>query len=617
MSSCADRMPPASPSSSPEPGGRRRVAIIGMPNTGKSTFFNRLTGASARIGNWPGVTVDLLSARLILGDSVAEVVDLPGIYDMRGFSDDEAVVREFLTRNPVDLVALVVNAVQIERQLHIALQVKALGLPCVLLVNMKDEADQMGIRLHPDILSQRLGMPVLAISAKQGTGMNQVLPMFRHALATAGRVQVDAAAFEALPADERIREQARAVTQAAVDVPAQASDKLSHGLDRWLLHPWLGLPLFFAIVYALFEAVYLIGAPLQDLVDGGQGWVKDSLLTPLLAAAPPLLSGFLLDGLWDGLATVATFVPIIIVFFLFMAVVEDTGYFSRAAYLMDAFMARMGLDGRSFVMILMGFGCNVPALMGTRVMRSRKLRLLTMLVIPFSLCSARLQVFLFLTTILFTGDQAPLVLFSLYFLSVFTAMVTAFLLKGQFADREPFVLELPPYRLPTFRMLWLRAWQEARHFLTRATKFITLGVALVWAMTHLPPGVPVAGAASWAGQIGAFFEPVLSPIGIDGQMAIALIFGFVAKEIVVGSLAVIYGLEGDALSQQIARSMDWVQCYSFMIFTLVYTPCLSTVATMLAESKSKAYTAFAVAWPLVLAWVASFVFYQGARALGF
>jgi len=588
-----------------------------MPNTGKSTFFNRLTGASARIGNWPGVTVDLLSARLILGDSVAEVVDLPGIYDMRGFSDDEAVVREFLTRNPVDLVALVVNAVQIERQLHIALQIKALGLPAVLFVNMKDEADQLGIRIQTDTLSQKLGMPVLALSAKQGQGMNQVTPLFQQALAEARPVQLAAAAFDALPDDDNIRQQTRVLAQAAVDIPALASDKLSSGLDRWLLHPWLGLPLFFLILYGLFEAVYLLGGPLQDLVDSGQGWVKETLLTPLLAGAPALLSGFLLDGIWDGLATVATFVPIIMVFFLFMAVVEDTGYFSRAAYLMDAFMARLGLDGRSFVMILMGFGCNVPALMGTRVMRSRKLRLLTMLIIPFSLCSARLQVFLFLTTILFTGKQAPLVLFSLYLLSVFTAVLTAFLFKSRFQDREPFVLELPPYRLPTVRMLWLRAWQEARHFLVRATKFITLGVALVWAMTHLPPGVTVAGAESWAGQIGVFFEPVLTPIGIDGQMAIALIFGFVAKEIVVGSLAVIYGMEGDALNQQIAQSMDWVQCYSFMIFTLVYTPCLSTVATMLAESKSKAYTAFAVVWPLVLAWTASFVFYQGARALGF
>ncbi len=185
-----------------------------MPNTGKSTFFNRLTGASARIGNWPGVTVDLLSARLILGDSVAEVVDLPGIYDMRGFSDDEAVVREFLTRNPVDLVALVVNAVQIERQLHIALQIKALGLPAVLFVNMKDEADQLGIRIQTDTLSQKLGMPVLALSAKQGQGMNQVTPLFQQALAEARPVQLAAAAFDALPDDDNIRQQTRVLAQA-------------------------------------------------------------------------------------------------------------------------------------------------------------------------------------------------------------------------------------------------------------------------------------------------------------------------------------------------------------------------------------------------------------------
>lgn len=617
MSSCAAKMPPASSLPPLEPNTRRRIAIIGMPNTGKSTFFNRLTGASARIGNWPGVTVDLLAARLIVGDSVVELVDLPGLYDMRGFSEDEAVVRNFLCSQRVDVVAIVINSVQIERQLHLACQIRALGLPAVLVLNMQDEAEQLGIRIDTAKLSQLLNMPVVAVSAKLGRGMNQIVPTFQRVLHTHQSVAATQENFEQLPSDEIIHAETHALFNAAVDIPVLASKQLASRLDKWLLHPFLGLPLFFLILFALFQAVYILGAPLQEAVDAGQGWLKDTILTPIFSYAPAIVSSFVLDGLWDGLATVATFVPIIIVFFLFMAVVEDTGYFSRAAYLMDAFMAKLGLDGRSFVMILMGFGCNVPALMGTRVMRSKALRLLTMLIIPFSLCSARLQVFLFLATILFSPQQAPLVLFSLYLLSVFTAVLTAFIFKRYFKDREPFVLELPPYRLPTLRMLWLRAWQEARHFLQRATKFIVLGVTLVWALTHLPIGVVVASPESWAGAIGAFFHPVLAPIGIDNQMAIALIFGFVAKEIVVGSLAVIYGLQDTALSQQIAASMDWVQCYSFMIFTLIYTPCLSTVATLYAESKSKWFTALAVAWPLLLAWLASYGFYHAARALGY
>jgi ferrous iron transport protein B len=324
----------------------------------------------------------------------------------------------------------------------------------------------------------------------------------------------------------------------------------------------------------------------------------------------------MLDGIYNGVATVAAFVPIIVLFFLVMSMVEDSGYLSRAAFLMDALMARMGLDGRGFVMMLMGFGCNVPALMGTRVMRSRSMRLLTMLVIPLSLCSARLQVFIFIIAALFTAKQAPIVLFALYMMSFLTMFLTAILFQGQYKNAEPFILELPPYRFPTPRQILLRGWLEVRHFLTRASKFIVIGVVLVWFMTNFPSNVAPASIGTFAGQIGSFFAPVLDPIGINSQMAIALIFGFVAKEIVVGSLAVIYGLQGDALMTQIATQIDWVQAMSFMLFTLIYTPCLSTIATLKSESKSSMFMWLSIAWSLGLAWIVSFVFYQSARWMG-
>jgi len=300
-----------------------------------------------------------------------------------------------------------------------------------------------------------------------------------------------------------------------------------------------------------------------------------------------------------------------------MAIVEDSGYLSRAAFLMDAFMSKLGLDGRSFVMLLMGFGCNVPALMGTRTMRSRGLRLLTMLVIPFSLCSARLQVFVFMTTALFSPEHAPIVLFSLYLMTFVIVIFTALIFKGQFNSQEPFALELPPYRLPTFRQMILRGWHEISHFLKRATKFITLGVVLVWILTNMPFGVVPASSASWSGMIGEFMSPILSPIGINPELTIALIFGFVAKEIVIGALAVIYGMEDNALMTTIAGQIDWVQAYSFMLFTLIYTPCLSTIATLRAEAKSAWFTTLSLVWPLALAWTVSAVFYQSARLLGY
>jgi ferrous iron transport protein B len=277
----------------------------------------------------------------------------------------------------------------------------------------------------------------------------------------------------------------------------------------------------------------------------------------------------------------------------------------------------MGLDGRGFVMLLMGFGCNVPALMGTRVMRSRSMRLLTMLVIPFSLCSARLQVFVFITAALFSVKAAPLVLFSLYLFSFASAILTALLFKGQFRNSEPFVLELPPYRFPTLRQMVLRGWLEVTHFLRRASQFIIAGVVLVWLLTHIPFSAAPASADTLSGMIGSLLHPFFAPIGINEQLTIALIFGFVAKEIVIGSLAVIYGLTGPALGGALAQQLDWVQAYSFMLFTLIYTPCLSTIATLKSESKSNGFTLFSLVWSLALAWLVSFAFYQGARALGY
>lgn len=595
----------------------KRVALLGMPNTGKSTLFNRLSGASARVGNWPGITVDLMSAKIFLGGHIAELIDLPGLYDLHGFSDDEQVVRHFLSHHQIDLVLIILNSAQIDRQLSLALQIRALGLPAVLLLNMEDEAKRAGITINTEAMSKQLGIPIRTISAKYGQGCPEALQL---AAATMQQypnlVSPDSIAHK-LELDNAIEQEMHQIIDQSVQFPLQLNDSLTDRLDKVLLHPWFGLPLFLLSVFLLFQFIFSVGAPLQE----GMAWLFDTLrsivLEPALASFPAWLNGLLLDGLYTGFSTVAAFVPIIVLFFLVMSMVEDSGYLSRAAFLMDTLMAKMGLDGRGFVMMLMGFGCNVPALMGTRVMRSRPMRLLTMLTIPLSLCSARLQVFLFIIAILFPPSQAALVLFSLYLVSFATIFITAVLFKRSFQSREPFVLELPPYRFPTPQQIWMRGWQEVKHFLARATKFIVIGVVMVWLLTHLPLSATPASADTWAGSIGRFFAPVLDPIGIDTQLAIALIFGFVAKEIVVGSLAVIYGLQGDALSHQIASNIDWVQGMSFMLFTLIYTPCLSTIATLKSESKSTGFMWLSLGWSLLLAWLVSFAFYQTARALGY
>ena len=595
----------------------KRIALLGMPNTGKSTLFNRLSGASARVGNWPGITVDLMSAKILMGGHIAELIDLPGIYDLHGFSDDEEVVRHFLSNNTVDLVLIILNSSQIDRQLSLALQIRSLGLPAVLCLNMQDEAKRNGITIDVAAMSAQLKLPVIQISAKYGDNCPQALQLAGRTLEIPHTLIAPVAIAKLLEADNQIESEMHAIIGNTVQMPLKLTDQRTNQIDKVLLHPVFGLPLFFIAMYAMFQLIFSLGKPLQDAIAWALSLFRTSTLDPLLASFPHWLNGLLLDGVYNGVGTVAAFLPIIVLFFLVISMVEDSGYLSRAAFLMDALMAKMGLDGRGFVMVLMGFGCNVPALMGTRVMRSRNLRLLTMLVIPLSLCSARLQVFIFITATLFTATQAPMVLFVLYMMSFLTIFLTAIIFKKQYANNEPFILELPPYRFPTLRQIWLRGWHEARYFLKRATKFIIIGVVMVWALTNLPVGITPASIDSYAGQIGAFFAPVLNPIGIDGQLAITLIFGFVAKEIVIGSLAVIYGMQGDALMQHMALQLDWVQGMSFMLFTLIYTPCLSTIATLKSESKSNAYALLSIVWSLGLAWLVSFAFYQSARALGY
>ncbi|MEW5786670.1 MAG: ferrous iron transport protein B [Pseudomonadota bacterium] len=593
---------------------KKRIALVGMPNTGKSTLFNRLTGAGARVGNWPGLTVELLSARLLLGDSMVELVDLPGLHNLHGFSEDERVARHFVESQPLNGILVVLNTTQLERQLALVLQLRTLGLPMLLALNMADEAHTRGIRVQTGQLAAQLGMPVLLISAKHGRGV----PELKQALTEWLRrhpepIQARAAT---LSEDDAIEHSLDELLAQNLHIPACLTPTRTDRIDRLLLHPWLGIPLFLLLMLLVFQAVYGIGAPLQD----GLGWLLDEAktrwLAPLVTALPAWAGSFLLEGLYDGIGTVMTFLPIIVVFFLAMAVVEDSGYLARAAFLMDALMARMGLDGRAFVMQLMGFGCNVPAMMGTRVMRSRSQRLVAMLMIPFSLCSARLQVFLFFTTAVFSPRAAPWVLFSLYVMSFLLAFFTAWLWRGKVrVQAEPLLMELPPYRLPTLAGLARQSFRESGHFLRQAGGFIVLGVALVWFLTHFPLDAQPASPATLAGRLAGWMEPVFTPLGIDQLLSIALLFGFVAKEVVIGSLAVIYGAGGDDLSGLLGQRLDWMQAYSFMLFTLVYTPCLSALATLRQEAGGSRYMFISVAWSLAVAWLLSFTFYQAARFL--
>ncbi len=614
MTHCSTQTLPESDSTS----GVKKIAVLGMPNTGKSTFFNKIAKSNATIGNWPGMTVDLMVANAKLGEQEVQVVDLPGIYDLHGFSEDEAVVRRFLETTPVHLLIMILNTTQLDRQISLALQVKSLQFPVVLLLNMADEAPKFGVSVNCDRIAEQLGMPVVPISAKHGQGYAKAYQTIQEALKKQNEPVCSDRLLDNLASSEQIASEMETLLQDAFHLETEVKQNLTTRLDKILMHPVLGLPIFFGTMFLMFQIIYALGIPLQDYLAQALSWVKDNALEPLVSGLPKFIHDFLVDGIYEGLGTVASFIPVILLFFICMGVVEDSGYLSRSAYLMDAFMERLGLDGRSFVMSLMGFGCNVPAIMGTRVMRSKALRMLSMLVIPFSLCSARLNVFVFMTTALFTPRMAPVVLFSLYMFSFAAAILTAVLFKGQYPNTEPLLLELPPYRFPTLNQLIMQAWHQTKHFLYWSRRFIIFGVMIIWLLNNLPPNVPPASQQTISGIIGQLSQPILGPLGINPQLAVALIFGFVAKEIVLGGLAVIYSQKDNAsLMGTIAHQIDWVQAYSFMLFTLLYVPCLSTVAAIKTESKSTKFAWMSVAWSVGLAWVTCFIFYQSARALGF
>jgi ferrous iron transport protein B len=406
-----------------------------------------------------------------------------------------------------------------------------------------------------------------------------------------------------------------------VQLPPRLSNPRTRQADRLLLHPLVGLLLFLAIVLAVFQLLYALGAPAQDLVGSAIDWIQSAILEPSLVAlnTPPLLHDFLIDGVWLGVGTVATFLPIIFLFYLMLAVVEDSGYLPRAAFLMDGFMRWLGLDGRAFVLQVIGFGCNVPSIMGTRVIRDRGMRLLSMLVIPFALCQARLTVFLFMADVFFPRPWwAPgLVVFAFYVLSFVAVVITGLVFKRAYPSQEALVLELPPYRAPSLSTILRRGWTQMLNLMVTTRSFIVLGAAAIWLLTHLPPEAVQGSGVTIADWIGGLFQPLLAPIGMNPGLTVSLFFGFIAKEILLGAMAVIYKTSEADLGGVIGGLITPLQALSFMTFVLLYTPCLGTVAAQLQESKSRPFALLSLGWSLLLAWLLALVVFQGGHLLGF
>jgi ferrous iron transport protein B len=666
------------------------IAISAIPNSGKTTLFNCLTGTNQTVGNWPGVSVEKKVGKFWLDGLQVQLVDLPGAYSITPSSLEEKIVRNYFLESPPDVILNVVEAANLYRGLGMTLQLCMSGIPMVLAVNMMDEARRQGIQIDFNAFSNHLGIPVVPSAARTGEGITELKKALLRAAQEKGTCRephislppilekaitdlcqdlekleiqdhlntkfMAVRLLEGGEAAERlVRSQPllRPVLQSAEDkrvwiekqlkcniaticaqsrfnsarglalevtqVPKVALTTLTEKIDRVLMHRITGLPLFLAAMFLMFQGVFSLGAPMQEwigtLIGIGQEWLRNSLVE---AAWPTILIEFLIDGIIEGVGVVASFFPIIALFFIFISVIEDTGYMARAAFLIDRIMHLLGLDGKAFISLFLGYGCNVPAIMSTRILSSRHSRIMTMLLSPFTLCTARLQIFLFLSAILFAPGVAPLIVFSLYVASFLVILLVGAVLRPLHlgGSPQPFIIELPPYRMPMARTVILRSWLEVKDFLYRAATLIVVGVAFIWFLTHFPGQAPPGSEKTWAGILGKGIAPLFEPIGIHWQETVALLFGFVAKEIVIGAMAVIYSGPGD-LANQVSAHLTPLQGLSFMVFTLIYTPCVAALSVIRTESRSWQITGLSVLLGLCFAWILSFLTYQGGQLLGF
>ncbi|HOQ25800.1 MAG TPA: ferrous iron transport protein B [Methanomassiliicoccaceae archaeon] len=643
--------------------GTIRIALIGNPNVGKTSIFNALTGSRQHVGNWPGVTIEKKSGECRHKGWTMKITDLPGTYGLEARSPDERIANEYLVSGEPDVVVQVVDATNLERNLYLTTQLLDMGGKLVLALNMADMADGRGDRLDMSRLIGWLGVPAVRTSAIHGTGLEDLLDTIidayqndgvprpvvdlgaeiegkvaelqgclddrKHlarwtALRLLGGVldpsevtadgSVTAGLLEALNGVDKeemeldiVDRRYAAISSELKEIYSRGASRrsLSDAIDRVTTHKYLGIPIFLSLMWGMFQLTFVAAAPFATAIDSGFMWLASFAAENI---QPEWLASLLGEGVIGGVGAVLVFLPNIMVMFLLIAILEASGYLARAAFIMDRVMSRLGLHGKSFIPMLLGFGCNVPAIMATRTIEDERSRIVTILSAPYISCSARLPVYLLLAGIFFP-DNAGTVLFLLYLLGIGVAVLSALLFRRTILKGEssPFIMELPPYRMPRLKDVLLQMWERGSMYLRKAGTIILLGAIMVWSLASLPWGVEYGSEASYAGALGHVLEPILAPLGFDWKIAAGLLFGFMATEIMIAALGVLYGAEeGAGLEEAIAADLSASTAAGLMTFTLLYTPCIAALATIWKETRSVKWTAFSVAYSLAIAYIISF-----------
>jgi ferrous iron transport protein B len=621
--------------------GPVRLGLVGSPNSGKTTLFNALTGLRARVGNYPGVTVERREGEARVGDARLRVIDLPGVYSLAPLSPDEAVVARVLGGEiaevpPPDGLVLTVDACSIERSLLLVAEVLRLGRPVCLALTMVDELHARGGKLDAEKLADALGVPVVPVVGHRGLGVAELKRLLPHPERWSRPPLLP-------PAEPRERDDWLASVLARVLRARPGPSRATEAIDRVVLHPIAGTLLFAVVMVLFFQLIFAWATPAMDAIDAGVATLGEALRGALPAG---LFTDFLVDGVVAGVGSVVVFLPQILLLFTLLHALEDLGYMARAAFVVDRLMGRIGLEGRAFVALLSSYACAVPGIMATRTIPSPRQRLVTILVSPLMTCSARLPVYALLigafvppVTVGGLGLQG-LVLLGLYGLGATAALVAASLLSRTVGRRDalPFYLELPPYRVPPPRLLAAQVWGAARAFLRRAGTIIlavsiALWVLLSFPRSEPPPGLAPAAAArhaleqSAAGRIGHALEPWIAPLGFDWKIGVGLVASLAAREVIVATLAQIYAASDDdagSLREALRRDVDPrtgrpvftpATVAALLVFFVFALQCTSTLATMRRETNSWRWPAFAFGYLLALAYGASFVTHRIVSAL--
>jgi ferrous iron transport protein B len=602
----------------------RTVALIGPPNCGKSTLFNRLTGMRQKVANYPGVTVEHHSGRMkSIGRNDLTLIDLPGIYSLSTYSEDARVAVEVLTGKMPgvprpDCVLLVLDATHMNRQLMLAAPVFSIGLPTLVLLNMGDQLEARGGKIDTLALAKELGHPVAIISAAQGKGLD-VIPDF---LLRAGSKPEDGRRPVQLPVLQSAASCRTWATQvtARTNYKSPAASLWTRRLDAVLLHRVFGPLIFLAVVIAVFQVVFAAGQPLSD-------WLTEIMTRAGTHAALLLPDNFLRpllrDGLWNGVQSVLVFLPQILLLFLFIGILEDSGYLARAALIADRVMRAIGLNGKAFIPLLSAYACAVPAIMATRTIENKRERLATIMVAPFMTCSARLPIYTliiaaFIPNTHFAGGVIGLramVMLGLYALGFLAALVTARLLNSRVmkAVPTPFILELPQYRWPTLQSLTLRLYDRGKLFLKKAGTIILACTFIVWLLSVLPlhGGQFSELTTSLVGRLGHWIEPVIRPLGFNWKIGIGLLSSIVAREVIVGTLGTLYGVDpathAVGLQAALRHDMTLGGAIALVVFFAFAMQCTSTLAVVRRETNSWKLPALQFAYMTVVAYVAALV----------